>query len=39
MQYHLEIERATVIVKKFIPGYKLRTVQEVSADDDDPNLQ
>ena len=38
MQYHLEIEKATVIVKKFIPGYKLRTVQGVTSDDDDPKF-
>ena len=38
MQYYLEIERATVIVKNFIPGYKLRTVQEVMPENDDPKF-
>ena len=35
LTYYLELDKATNIAKKYIPGYKLRTIEEIKADDKD----
>jgi hypothetical protein len=35
LTYHLELEKAYNLAKKYIPGYKIRTVQEITKDDPD----
>ena len=34
LKYHLDIEKASILVKNFIPGYKLRTVQALTQNED-----